>query len=68
MAYRRQPAIWIILAAPTSYLHRFAANDLLASLPGVALECTLPHFTLVQLAIGETLYEAGVPQSHVYFP
>jgi hypothetical protein len=49
-------------------LEPLAANDLLASLPGVALERMLPHFTLVELAIGETLYEAGVPQSHVYFP
>jgi hypothetical protein len=53
---------------PISYLHRAAANRLLASLPGVALERMLPHLTLVPIASGETLYQTGVPQPYVYFP
>ena len=53
---------------PIQYLHRIAANELLASLPGAALERILPSLTLVQLASGATLYEAGARQAHVYFP
>lgn len=44
------------------------ANSLLASLPAAALGRMLPHFSLVQLSVGEMLYEAGSIHSQVFFP
>ncbi len=53
---------------PVPYLNRAASNRLLASLPAVALARMLPHLTLVPIASGETLYQAGIAQPYVYFP
>ncbi len=43
-------------------------NHLLAALPMEALERLLPHLELVNLALGEVLYESGDALRHVYFP
>ncbi|WP_426174215.1 Crp/Fnr family transcriptional regulator [Massilia sp. TWR1-2-2] len=53
---------------PVSYLNRAASNRLLASLPAAALDRMLPHLSLVSIATGETLYQAGTAQPYVYFP
>jgi len=43
-------------------------NQLLAALPQLAYERLLPHLELVQMPLGETLYESGVELRYVYFP
>ena len=53
---------------PTLFVHRVAANNLLASLPAVVLARMLPHLALVSLAAGETLYDSNLPHREVYFP
>lgn len=43
-------------------------NRLLASLPAADLLRFLPHLELVDMPLGEVLYEAGTTLNHVYFP
>lgn len=43
-------------------------NHLLAALPDVDRERWLPHLELVDLPLGQVLYEAGDTLSHAYFP
>ncbi|BCB27232.1 hypothetical protein SKTS_21180 [Sulfurimicrobium lacus] len=43
-------------------------NQLLAALPQLVYERLLPHLELVQMPLGETLYESGDELRHVYFP
>jgi CRP-like cAMP-binding protein len=43
-------------------------NHLLAALPASDFERLGPHLQLVQLELGEVLYESGGPLKHVYFP
>jgi CRP-like cAMP-binding protein len=43
-------------------------NYLLAALPAPALERLRPHLELVELPLGEVLYESGGALRHVYFP
>ena len=43
-------------------------NHLLAALPEADLERWLPDLQLVDMALGDVLYEAGASLSHVYFP
>ncbi|TFZ03518.1 Crp/Fnr family transcriptional regulator [Ramlibacter rhizophilus] len=43
-------------------------NRLLAALPTDVLRRWLPQLEPVQLRLGDSVYEAGQPQRHVYFP
>lgn len=43
-------------------------NHLLAALPTAEFERMLPHLELVNLRLGETLYEPGGQLQHAYFP
>jgi CRP-like cAMP-binding protein len=43
-------------------------NQLLAALPTVELVHLMPHLELIQVSLGDSLWEAGRPFSHVYFP
>jgi hypothetical protein len=44
------------------------SNHLLGALPKEILERWKPHLESVDLKLGQVLYEAGGPLSHVYFP
>jgi CRP-like cAMP-binding protein len=44
------------------------SNYLLAALPAEDLARWLPALELVQMPLGEVLYESGVAMTHVYFP
>ena len=43
-------------------------NHLLAALPGSEFERLLPHLELVELPLGQMLYEPGTQLLHAYFP
>ena len=43
-------------------------NHLLASLPEAEMDRWLPQLELVELTLGQVLYEAGATMTHVYFP
>ena len=43
-------------------------NHLLAALPADAFERLSPHLELVEMPLGEVLYESGGRLQHVYFP
>ena len=43
-------------------------NQLLAALPAKIFERLSPHLELVQMPLGEVLYESGGQLQHVYFP
>ena len=43
-------------------------NDLLAALPSAAFDRWLPELELVELELGQVLYEPGGTLSHAYFP
>jgi CRP-like cAMP-binding protein len=43
-------------------------NSLLSVLPDSISERWLPHLELVQMPLGEVVYESGATLSHVYFP
>lgn len=43
-------------------------NHLLASLPAAEWKRWLPQLELVELTLGEVLYEPGTTMTHVYFP
>lgn len=43
-------------------------NRLLAALPALEMTRWLPQLELVDLTLGEVLYESGSKLSHVYFP
>jgi CRP-like cAMP-binding protein len=43
-------------------------NRLLATLPEVELQRWLPHLELVEMQLGEVLYESGATLGHAYFP
>jgi CRP-like cAMP-binding protein len=45
-----------------------AENHLLAALPEAERQRWLPHLELVEMPLGQVLYEAGVTLRHVYFP
>jgi CRP-like cAMP-binding protein len=44
------------------------SNHLLAALPAAELQRWLPQLEVVQMPLGQVLYESGHAQSHVYFP
>jgi CRP-like cAMP-binding protein len=46
----------------------FKKNQLLASLPNPEWQLWAAALELVQMPLGEVLYEPGVPLNHVYFP
>ncbi len=48
--------------------HSPIQNHLLASLPQAEFNRLLEHLELVEMSIGESLYESHGRQSHVYFP
>jgi CRP-like cAMP-binding protein len=43
-------------------------NHLLAALPAEIFERLSPHLELIQMPLGESLYESGGQLQHVYFP
>ncbi len=43
-------------------------NHLLAALPPAEFDCWLPELELVELELGQVLYEPGGTMSHAYFP
>jgi CRP-like cAMP-binding protein len=43
-------------------------NHLLAALPAADYERIAPALELVQLPLGDVIYESGIPMSHVHFP
>jgi len=43
-------------------------NHLLAALPAEDCARLLPHLELVQMPLGDALYESGMQMRHVYFP
>ncbi len=45
-----------------------AQNHLLAALPAADFERLSPHLELVEMPLGEALYESGGHLKHVYFP
>ncbi len=49
-------------------LHIPRQNHLLAALPDESYERLLPHLELVQMPLGEVLYESGIQMRHVFFP
>ena len=49
-------------------LHSPSQNHLLASLSGAELERLMAHLDLVQLKLGQMLYEPGGRLQHAYFP
>jgi CRP-like cAMP-binding protein len=48
--------------------HSPKQNHLLAALPAEEYDRMLPHLELVSMPLGWAVYEAGGPQSYVYFP
>jgi CRP-like cAMP-binding protein len=48
--------------------HSPLQNHLLAALPTLDYERTLPHLESVQMNLGDVLYESGSQMRHVYFP
>ena len=48
--------------------HNPKQNFLLAALPAPEFERLSPHLELVQMPLGQVLYESGARQRHVYFP
>jgi CRP-like cAMP-binding protein len=51
-----------------SNTHAPEQNHLLAALPAAEYERLSPHLELVQMPLGEALYESGGRLQHVYFP
>jgi CRP-like cAMP-binding protein len=51
-----------------SDLHTPEQNHLLAALPAADYERLAPHLELVEMLLGEVLYESGERLQHVYFP
>jgi len=43
-------------------------NRLLATLPEAELQRWLPHLELVDMQLGDVLYESGDTLAHAYFP
>lgn len=48
--------------------HTPKQNHLIAALPAEVFERFLPHLELIQMPLGEVLYESGGQLQHVYFP
>jgi CRP-like cAMP-binding protein len=48
--------------------HNPRQNHLLAALPDIEAERLFPHLELIQMPLGDALYESGSKLSHAYFP
>ena len=48
--------------------HSPAQNQLLAAIPSAEFERLSPHLELIEMPLGEVLYESGGRLDHVYFP
>src|SRR3982750_901940 len=48
--------------------HSPTQNQLLAAVPAAEFERLYPHLELVEMPLGEVLYESGARLDHVYFP
>jgi len=48
--------------------HSPTQNQLLAAVPAAEFERLYPHLELVEMPLGEGLYESGARLDHVYFP
>ncbi len=60
-----QPRRFTMVTSSTSSARQ---NRLLAALPDAEWQRWLPQLELVDLPLGEVLYESGSTLSHVYFP
>jgi len=49
-------------------LHRPTQNQLLAAIPAAVLERLIPHLELIEMPLGQVLYQADVPIEYVLFP
>ncbi|MFZ6862715.1 Crp/Fnr family transcriptional regulator [Undibacterium sp. Ji67W] len=49
-------------------LHSPLHNHLLAAIPAASLKRLVSHLELVEMPLGQTLYEADMPIEHVFFP
>ncbi|MFC7418436.1 Crp/Fnr family transcriptional regulator [Iodobacter arcticus] len=49
-------------------LHTTCQNNLIANLPADVYARLLPHLELVNMPLGNVLYESGCNMQHVYFP
>ena len=56
------------MIAIMSARHTPDQNHLLAALPAEIFERLSPHLELIQMPLGESLYESGGQLQHVYFP
>jgi CRP-like cAMP-binding protein len=56
------------LTMPAPQLDAPQQNHLLAALPAAEFERVATHLELVQLPLGEMLYEPGIQLQHAYFP
>jgi CRP-like cAMP-binding protein len=61
-----QPAAaqWASMAIP----HNTTQNHILAAFPITEYDRLLPHLELIEMPLGEVLYESGGQLQHVYFP
>jgi CRP-like cAMP-binding protein len=57
-----------VMSMPPTITPRPSQNRLLAALPAAAHARLAPDLELVQLRLGDTLYESGTQLQHVYFP
>lgn len=48
--------------------HHPGQNHLLSALPGADLERLLPQLELIEMPLGQSVYESGRDQGYVYFP
>jgi CRP-like cAMP-binding protein len=58
----------VIWKEPMNSLHSPNQNHLIAVLPTADFERIAPHLELVEMPLGEVLYESGGPLLHAYFP
>jgi CRP-like cAMP-binding protein len=57
-----------LMRTPLQPLQQPLRNQLIAALEPDVFERLSPHLELVYLSLGEVIYEAGAPLTHVYFP
>jgi CRP-like cAMP-binding protein len=51
-----------------SKLHNTTQNHILAAFPAAEYDRVSPHLELIEMPLGEVLYESGGQLQHVYFP
>jgi CRP-like cAMP-binding protein len=56
------------MSSPKNYATYSKKNHLISALPADVQERLVPNLELVELPLGEVLYEPGEKLEHVYFP